>query len=91
MLAGTNANRCWFVVDAFGGTKITKDQERTSDVSYLKTFPNYGVNDKAQYQSWVQSLLNKELPRLIVPCHGAIIDNPSLPAAASIALDEMFG
>ena len=47
----------WLVTDAF--SSITKRGAEFSDTAtLLRTFPSYGVSDRAVYQSWVRSRLS---------------------------------
>lgn len=87
----TKRNSLWFVVDAFSGAKMSASLDRQSEVGYLKTFPTYGVGNKAEYQNWISQQLVKSKPATIVPCHGAIMSGKALYKAAQAAVDEMLG
>jgi len=72
--------RTWFVVDAFSGPKMTPKSDCSDTASLLKTFPNFGVRDKALYLKWLKQQLRVDKPTLMVPCHGSVVTGSELPA-----------
>ena len=59
----------WIVCDAFSSSPSKMDIFY-GEPSMLKTFPNYGVGDRAVYKTWVVKQLSNHPPDVIVPCHG---------------------
>ncbi len=70
----------WFVVDAFSGRKMTSTKNECNEPEILKTFPSYGIADRAVYKQWAFTQIKKDKPTLIIPCHGSMIGSTSLPA-----------
>ena len=62
----------WCVVDAFAGEPMTAKSDTSEILSYLKTFPKYGLADPERFSSWVKARLERDKPGIIVPCHGAV-------------------
>jgi hypothetical protein len=87
----TNIVTSWFVVDAFGGVKMTDTSVRTNKLDYLKTFPNFGIKNKPEYRDWLLKILDTQAPSMIVPCHGAIMTNDTLSTDISTLIVELFG
>jgi hypothetical protein len=75
-----NKRLTWFVVDAFSGPKMTAGSDRSDTASLLKTFPAYGVRDKIRYLDWLRRQIDQDQPTMLVPCHGSIVLNDTLPA-----------
>lgn len=82
--------RAWFVVDAFGGAKITGEACSTSTPSMLGTFPKMGVADAAKYKTWVLDQIATDKPDLIVPCHGAIFRSRDLTKRLAALVEQRF-
>lgn len=70
--------RAWLVVDAFSGAKITRPGG-FGELELLKTFPKFGLGDRAIYLPWLERQIEADRPTMIVPCHGAISADPRLP------------
>jgi hypothetical protein len=80
IFAQGSRDRAWLVVDAFCGPKA--DKKAIADTpALLGTFPRFGVADRALYLEWLEQQIEMDKPTIIVPCHGAIIRGPRLPAA----------
>ncbi len=84
------ASMAWFVVDAFCGPQIRKNQPSSDQPELLKTFPTYGTGDKAAYKAWAQKQISGDKPQALIPCHGAIVQAQDLPAKLEKLLDEAF-
>ena len=68
----------WLVTDAFAGPQ--KPAERKSGApQLLKTFPRYGIADRAAYTDWLTDRLSAAPPTRLIPCHGDVVDGPDLP------------
>jgi len=65
----------WFVVDAFSGHKMSAKVDRAKEISLLGTFPSFGIGDAGLYVPWLTKQLAADQPRLVIPCHGAIVDS----------------
>jgi len=74
----------WLVVDAFMGSESADKPE------LLKTFPSYGVGDKKVYGAWVRNQIEKDQPRILVPCHGPVIRSDSLSDQLNQLVDNVF-
>jgi hypothetical protein len=70
-------HRAWIVVDAFCGAKATKPGG-FGEPDLLKTFPKFGLGDRAAYLPWLERQIAADRPTMIVPCHGAISADPGL-------------
>lgn len=72
LIAATEQDCLWHVVDAFGGQKNTKGKI-SSDLRPNKVFKSFGVSDWEKYMTHVKSLLKSDPPNALLPCHGAQI------------------
>jgi hypothetical protein len=86
----TASRQAWLLVDALAGEKMSKNTEYSGQISYLKTFPNYGVNDLVQYLAWLNKQLAQDQPTTIIPCHGAITFAKNLPLQISELMENVF-
>lgn len=89
--AGGDGASAWFVVDAFGGGKVAKTEKRVTSVEFLKTFPKYGVQDKGTYLAWLTARLVADAPKMIVPCHGAMMADSDLDTRVRVAANKLLG
>ncbi len=88
--ASTKETRAWLLVDAFAGIKMTAKSDTSAQVSYLKTFPKYGVGNRDEYVGWLAQQLTADKPSLIIPCHGAIMQGKALSKGITTAMKAMF-
>jgi hypothetical protein len=70
----------WLLVDALAGPKMSATSDRFACPDFVKTFPNFGVRDKAVYAAWFAEQVAADRPQMIVPCHGGIVAAEDLPA-----------
>lgn len=87
----SGGQRCWLVVDAFCGPQKQAKQEESDEPEILKPFPTYGIGDKAAYRSWVLSQIRSDKPKMLVPCHGAVLRAPDLPERLEALVGKAFG
>jgi hypothetical protein len=78
----------WLVVDAISGPAKA---QRCDQPECLKTFPIYGVRDRTAYRAWFTRQLTLDSPTLVVPCHGAVVSAPDLPARLMRLQREVLG
>ncbi len=81
----------WLVVDAFCGPQIRAGQTESDTPEILKPFPTYGTGDKTAYAAWVQAQIREDKPKIVVPCHGAVLRAKDLPVKLTKLVDEFFG
>ncbi|WP_422041374.1 hypothetical protein [Roseibium sp.] len=77
----------WVVTDAFCGLQDKGDERARA--GFLKTFPTYGLEDKKRFSDWVRQRLSKEVPTMIVPCHGEIVEHEALGAEINALLGTL--
>lgn len=77
----------WVVTDAFCGV-LDKGDERAR-AGFLKTFPTYGLQDKNLFSDWVRKRLEKEVPTMIIPCHGEIVHGADMRAEIQALLETL--
>ena len=82
----------WLVTDAFCGTKMTTTKASMSckEPHLLGTFPSFGVKDKAVYLDWVTRQANEDKPKMVIPCHGAVIAGRGLAQKMIRLLETSF-
>lgn len=73
----------WMVVDAFCGPKLAKQASEAATPELLKTFPNYGIDNKSEYCSWAETQIRNDNPTLLIPCHGRIVRSAGLSKSLS--------
>lgn len=71
------AHVAWLVVDAFNGPK---GEAVSSEPGLLGPFPKFGVGERDVYRKWAERQIGADNPTMIVPCHGAVVCDPNLPA-----------
>ena len=80
----------WIVCDAFKGPD-GKPGSTSENIELLRTFPTYGVKNKAIYSTWVKTWLETAKPTLVAPCHGSLVSGPELAFDIIRLIDEHFG
>ncbi|MET1415938.1 hypothetical protein ABVF61_26955 [Roseibium sp. HPY-6] len=76
LIVRTGNELAWIVTDAFCG--LQDNENEAAHPGFLKTFPKYGLKDKARFSDWVRERLEEESPTMIIPCHGEIVRGTSL-------------
>lgn len=71
--------RVWVVCDAFKGP-AGKPGLVHAQIELLGTFPSFGIADKTRYGAWLDQTLKQAPPKLVVPCHGSIVQSDDLAA-----------
>ena len=77
----------WVVTDAFCGLQEKSDER--AHAGFLKTFPTYGLQDKHRFSSWVRQRLTEEVPTMIIPCHGEIVQGAALDKEIRALLETL--
>ncbi|MEP3246812.1 MAG: hypothetical protein ABJN40_00285 [Sneathiella sp.] len=85
--ARANRQVAWIMADTFSGPK-GKPGHVADKVQLLGTFPKFGIADKQFYSTWLKHRVNKESPSLVIPCHGSMIQSPSLAEDLKDALEN---
>lgn len=87
----TGKQTSWLVVDAFCGPQMRAGLQESNAPEILKPFPTYGTGDKTAYAAWVQAQVREDKPKIVVPCHGAVLRANDLPAKLEGLVENVFG
>lgn len=71
----------WLVADSFSATKMTATSTAcgaSSVPTLLGTFPSYAIADQESYVDWVQAMIKQDKPKMVIPCHGSVIQGSGL-------------
>lgn len=77
LIESAQIGHIWHVVDAFSGQKHTEGPI-CDIVKMVKVFPNFGIKDRTVFANEVMRLVETSPPKLLLPCHGALIKTPEL-------------
>jgi hypothetical protein len=73
----TERERLWIVCDSFKGPSgKVGNVERA--VEMLGTFPTYGIKDRDVYAAWLEVRAAADVPTMIIPCHGSMVQSECL-------------
>lgn len=77
LVAPYQTGHLWHVVDAFAGQKLVEGP--TCKVARMpKVFPSFAISDRKIYAKEALRILKSYPPRVLLPCHGAIVKAPKL-------------
>lgn len=82
----------WAVCDAFGA-KAAPDEPRVSEPLIRGSFAMMclpkGAERRQDYVAWAQARIKADRPTRLLPCHGAMVASPDLPAALDRLLETL--
>lgn len=79
----------WIVADCFSGPRDVGGETWCQQPELLSTFPKYGLGDKITYLRWLKTRIADDDPKLLIPCHGAIVAGNRLSGSLVALADSL--